>query len=195
MPSHYAHYRLGRQVRLELTPDAAEVVGRWPSLYLIGLHGPDILFYYRGYRENPVNRLGYALHGETGEAFVRWAMQVIAAHPGQDAHRAYAYGVLCHFALDESCHSIVARQMAAGARLLLHTDLAVSTTGVAGPDKDDFGNDVGTVYIALADGAQSWCYLCHFQGSRSKIRTAAADFALSLTVRYLAGDDLSEGAL
>ena len=48
MPSHYAHYRLGRQVRLELTPDAAEVVGRWPSLYLIGLHGPDILFYYRG---------------------------------------------------------------------------------------------------------------------------------------------------
>ena len=113
MPSHYAHYRLGRQVRLELTPDSAEVVGRWPSLYLIGLHGPDILFYYRGYRENPVNRLGYALHGETGEAFVRWAMQVIAAHPGQDAHRAYAYGVLCHFALDESCHGIVARQMAA----------------------------------------------------------------------------------
>ena len=56
-------------------------------------------------------------------------------------------------------------------------------------------HDVGTVYIALADGAQSWCYLCHFQGSRSKIRTAAADFALSLTVRYLAGDDLSEGAL
>ena len=50
MPSHYAHYRLGRQVRLELAPDDAEVVGRWPSLYLIGLHGPDILFYYRGYR-------------------------------------------------------------------------------------------------------------------------------------------------
>ena len=113
MPSHYAHYRLGRQVRLELAPDAAEVVGRWPSLYLIGLHGPDILFYYRGYRENPVNRLGYALHSETGEVFVRWAAQVIAAHPGQDAHRAYAYGVLCHFALDESCHGIVARQMAA----------------------------------------------------------------------------------
>ena len=26
MPSHYAHYRLGRQVRLELAPDDAEVV-------------------------------------------------------------------------------------------------------------------------------------------------------------------------
>lgn len=89
----------------------------------------------------------------------------------------------------------VARQMAAGARLLLHTDLAVSTTGVAGPDKDDRGNDVGTVYIALATAEQSWCYLCHFEGSRSRIRTAAADFALGLVVRYLAGVDMSEGAL
>ena len=85
--------------------------------------------------------------------------------------------------------------MAAGARLLLHTDLAVSTTGVAGPDRDDFGNDVGTVYIALADNAQTLCYLCRFEGSRSQIRTAAADFALSLVVRYLAGEDMTEGAL
>lgn len=89
----------------------------------------------------------------------------------------------------------VARQMAAGARLLLHTDLAVSTTGVAGPDRDDFGNDVGTVYIALADSAQTLCYLCRFEGSRSQIRTAAADFALFLVVRYLAGEDMAEGAL
>lgn len=89
----------------------------------------------------------------------------------------------------------VARQMAAGVRLLLHTDLAVSTTGVAGPDKDDRGNEVGTVYIALATEAQTWCYLCHFDGNRSQIRTAAADFALALVVRYFAGGDMSEGAL
>ena len=89
----------------------------------------------------------------------------------------------------------VARQMAAGARLLLHADIAVSTTGVAGPDKDDRGNDVGTVYIALATAEQNWCYLCHFEGSRSQIRTAAADFALQLVVRYFAGADMNEGAL
>ena len=88
-----------------------------------------------------------------------------------------------------------ARQMAAGARVLLHTDLAVSTTGVAGPDKDDRGNAVGTVYIALADAEHTWCHLCHFDGTRTQIRTAAADFALNLIVRYLAGDDLQEGAL
>ena len=89
----------------------------------------------------------------------------------------------------------VARQMAAGVRLLLHTDIAVSTTGVAGPDKDDRGNDVGTVYISLATAEQNWCYLCHFEGSRSRIRTATADFGLPLGGRYLAGAGMNEGAL
>ena len=89
----------------------------------------------------------------------------------------------------------VARQMAAGARLLLHTDLALSTTGVAGPDTDERGNAVGTVYIALADAEHTWCHLCHFSGSRAQIRAAAADFALGLAVRYLSGGDPQEGAL
>ena len=85
----------------------------------------------------------------------------------------------------------VARQMAQGARLLL----AVSTTGVAGPDRDDHGNEVGTVYIALADEKKTWCYLCHFSGTRSAVRTAAAQFAVNLAGKYLAGGALSEDAL
>ena len=86
----------------------------------------------------------------------------------------------------------VARQMAAGARLLLHTDLAVSTTGVAGPDKDDRGNDVGTVYIALATENGTVCHRCAFDGSRAQIRSAAADYALSLVLRYLKGEALQD---
>ncbi len=89
----------------------------------------------------------------------------------------------------------VARQMAAGARLLLHTDLAISATGVAGPEKDDRGNDVGLVYLALAAEGQTWCYRCQFQGSRAQIRSAAADFALSLVLRYLSGEEMAGGAL
>ena len=79
----------------------------------------------------------------------------------------------------------VARQMAAGARLLLHTDLAVSTTGVAGPAKDERGNAVGTVYIALATESGTVCHRCHFDGTRTQIRMAAADYALSLVLRHL----------
>ena len=87
------------------------------------------------------------------------------------------------------------RQMAAGVRMLLHTDFAVSTTGVAGPDKDDFNNDVGTVYISFAAAEQTFCYLCHFDGSREEIREAAAAFAQNLVLRFLAGDDLQKDAL
>ena len=52
----------------------------------------------------------------------------------------------------------VAEAMARGTRRVLGCDLAVSTTGVAGPDPDDRGNPVGLVYVALA-GAE----FCHVQ--------------------------------
>ena len=43
----------------------------------------------------------------------------------------------------------VARAMAQGARKVLGCDLAVSLTGVAGPDPDDRNNPVGLIYVAL----------------------------------------------
>lgn len=45
----------------------------------------------------------------------------------------------------------VASAMAVGARLRTGADVAVATTGVAGPEPQD-GKPVGLVYIALADG-------------------------------------------
>ena len=89
----------------------------------------------------------------------------------------------------------VGRQMASGAARLLGTDLAVSTTGVAGPNPDDRGNAVGTVYVSLSAQGKTWCYLCHFDGNRAQVRRAAAEFALSLVLRYLSGADMAEGAL
>ena len=87
------------------------------------------------------------------------------------------------------------KQMASGAARLLGTDLAVSTTGVAGPNPDDRGNAVGTVYVSLSAQGKTWCYLCHFDGNRAQVRRAAAEFALSLVLRYLSGADMAEGAL
>ena len=89
----------------------------------------------------------------------------------------------------------VGRQMASGAARLLGTDLAVSTTGVAGPNPDDRGNAVGTVYVSLSAQGKTWCYLCHFDGNRAQVRRAAAEFALSLVLRYPSGADMAEGAL
>ena len=45
----------------------------------------------------------------------------------------------------------VAESMAIGARRALAADIAVSVTGLAGPDGDDFGNSVGTVFVGYAD--------------------------------------------
>lgn len=44
----------------------------------------------------------------------------------------------------------VARAMAEGARKATTADLAVSVTGVAGPDRDERGNAVGTVFIGFS---------------------------------------------
>jgi len=66
----------------------------------------------------------------------------------------------------------VARQMAEGARRSCGADLAVSTTGVAGPDSHD-GKAVGTVFIGIADAQGSRAFAHHFVGGREQIREAA----------------------
>lgn len=43
----------------------------------------------------------------------------------------------------------VAGEMAQGCQKLFQTDIALSTTGVAGPDPDEFNNEVGTVFYTL----------------------------------------------
>lgn len=63
-----------------------------------------------------------------------------------------------------------ARQMADGARLGIGVDIAVSVTGLAGPDGDEFGNPVGTVWIGLStpNATRAKSYL--FEGDRESIR-------------------------
>lgn len=79
----------------------------------------------------------------------------------------------------------VARAMAEGVRRLTCADLALSVTGVAGPDKDDRGHDVGTVYIALSAKNETTVQLLHLSGGRSAIRAAAADEMLRMLLAYI----------
>ena len=58
MPSTYAHYRMGQQVRTMLDGNEKKIVEKYPQLYLIGLHGPDILFYYKPLKSNAINSIG-----------------------------------------------------------------------------------------------------------------------------------------
>ena len=71
-----------------------------------------------------------------------------------------------------------AKQMAEGARRAIGADVAVSVTGLAGPDGDEFGNPVGTVWIGVSntDSTQACRYL--FTGNRESVRLQTSVAAL-----------------
>lgn len=78
----------------------------------------------------------------------------------------------------------VARAMAEGARLGTTADYGVSVTGVAGPDRDDRGNPVGTVYIAVSSAGGTRAARFDFGAkTRDEIRRLAADAAFALLCR------------
>lgn len=75
----------------------------------------------------------------------------------------------------------VACAMAEGARRGTTADVAVSITGVAGPDRDDRGNPVGTVYIGVSSEKETRAQRFDFgDKTRAEIRTLAADAAFAL---------------
>ena len=74
----------------------------------------------------------------------------------------------------------VAGSMAQGARKLLKADVAVSVTGLAGPDGDEFGRPVGTVFVGFDNGARTVVRQYRFGGDRDSVRRQAAEAALKL---------------
>jgi nicotinamide-nucleotide amidase len=80
----------------------------------------------------------------------------------------------------------VARAMAQGARRLTGADLAVSVTGVAGPDSDDRGNPVGLVYIGLDTPTGTYCrQMRPARRTRERIQEMASNHAYDVVRRYL----------
>ena len=107
MPSTYAHRRFGANVLDHLPPELGEPLSRNRPLYDIGLHGPDLLFYYHAAKSNPVSALGNAMHERPGREFFDHAHTVVRQAPDREAALAYALGFVCHFALDSTCHPFV----------------------------------------------------------------------------------------
>lgn len=84
----------------------------------------------------------------------------------------------------------VARAMAEGARQVTGADLALSVTGVAGPNSDESGNPVGLVFVGIAGEGESYVREVHAVGHRARIRQTAASHGFDLLRRRLSGAEL-----
>ncbi|MCB9964094.1 MAG: CinA family protein [Rhodospirillales bacterium] len=78
-----------------------------------------------------------------------------------------------------------AEEMARGALKNSNATLAVSITGIAGPDGGSAQKPVGLVYIGIADAGHIAAKECHFSGSRAEIRIQSAATALSLILSHI----------
>ena len=96
MPSSYAHYRFGLKALEFLPPEGKRAVRRFRSLYDVGLHGPDLFYFYALPMKGRVTALGSKFHGMTGEEFFSRVCKHLRLEPNEAAV-AYLYGVLTHY--------------------------------------------------------------------------------------------------
>ena len=101
-------------------------------------------------------------------SYANAAKQELLGVPREVLERAGAVSAAC------------AEAMARGARARLKADLAVSVTGIAGPDGGTPQKPVGLVYLGVATAAGARAERHVFAGDRAAIRALAADRALAL---------------
>lgn len=114
MPANYAHYRFGTALLSAMPADARRTVQRFRSLYDVGLHGPDIFFYYTPIFKSSTGALGVKYHGQTGQEFFQRVCRAVRMERSEAA-MAYLFGVLSHYCLDSLCHPFVKEQASSGA--------------------------------------------------------------------------------
>jgi nicotinamide-nucleotide amidase len=117
---------------------------------------------------------------------------LLTGTPGASA--TYVGGVVCYATrvkrdlLGVSAAQVVsadcASQLATGVRALMGTDWALSTTGVAGPEKQD-DKPVGTVYVGVAGPLGVQVHRLSLAGDRREIRARACQAAVQALVDEL----------
>ncbi len=80
-----------------------------------------------------------------------------------------------------------AQAMARGARERLGADVAVSITGIAGPDGGSDAKPVGLFYVGLSTAQETRAHECFFRSHRQNIRTYAAYVAMDVARRHVGG--------
>ena len=110
-------------------------------------------------------RLAAALNAQSGSS--AYYMGSVVAY--DNSVKTHILGVLPEtLCSDGAVSEATVRQMAEGVRGLLHTDIAIATSGIAGPTGGTVEKPVGTVWIAWATpwGTEARCF--HFGAARER---------------------------
>jgi len=89
--------------------------------------------------------------------------------------------LITHGAVSEQ----VAKEMASGCRKIFNSEIAGSTTGIAGPAGGSPEKPVGLVWFAVTDGSRVKTERIVFKGDRKSIKEQASQHLLGLIVKFL----------
>jgi PncC family amidohydrolase len=115
--------------------------------------------------------------------YVRGGVVAYANEAKQQLLGVAAETLAAHGAVSEE----TAAEMAAGARRALGTDVAVSTTGIAGPDGGTTEKPVGTVCLGLSSAAETFGARYQLWGTRDWVKLLASQVALEWIRRHILG--------
>ena len=130
--------------------------------------------------------VGAALTSVPGSSAVFFGSAVCYSNSAKKSILSVSENTLSHFgAVSSQC----AAEMAEGALRIFGTDLAVSVTGIAGPEGGSADKPVGTVWFGIAGKGRTDAVKKLFHGDRSAIRNRASMFALLCLWRKVSGPD------
>lgn len=96
MPAAFAHDLYGRKVYMEADPVIKRIIKKERYCFLLGVHGPDILFFYKALGKNKVNQKGVRMHGEPAAKLMeRGRMLVREAETKDERDEMIAYLMGC----------------------------------------------------------------------------------------------------
>lgn len=79
----------------------------------------------------------------------------------------------------------VVESMVKGVSNLMHTDCAIATSGIAGPDGGTAVKPVGTVWMAIKCGNNVISECKYFKGKRKDVIEAATNHSMVMLIKYL----------
>ena len=79
----------------------------------------------------------------------------------------------------------IAKQMAKGAAKAAGADVAISVTGIAGPDGGTEEKPVGLVYIGCYVNGKTKVRKCLFKGDRSQVREQSVQAAMQFAIECI----------